>query len=139
MARRKESQQKAAMWEMMRGYLKENDISIKDGTDASAVMRDIMSVFLEVVLDEELGYSKYECRNKDMDNSRNVDSKKTVHTSYRDMEMAVPRERNGEYEPYLIRKYQNTVPQDMYKNFYVHQFSLAFFLFRSAAAIAELL
>ena len=49
MARRKESQQKAAMWEMMRGYLKENDISIKDGTDVNAVMRDMMSVLLEGV------------------------------------------------------------------------------------------
>ena len=54
MARRKESPQKAAMRKMMRGYLKENDISIKDGTDVNAVMRDIVSVLLEGVLDEEL-------------------------------------------------------------------------------------
>ena len=33
MARRKDSPQKAAMREMMRDYLKNNDISIKDGTD----------------------------------------------------------------------------------------------------------
>ena len=32
MARRKDSPQKAAMREMMRDYLKNNDISIKDGT-----------------------------------------------------------------------------------------------------------
>lgn len=37
MARRKESPQKAAMREMMRGYLKENDISIKNGTDVNAL------------------------------------------------------------------------------------------------------
>ena len=30
-----------------------------------------------------------------------------------DMEIAVPRDRNGEYEPRLIKKYQNTVTQDM--------------------------
>ncbi len=51
---------------MMRGYLKENDVSIKDGTDVNAVMRDMMSVLLEGVpdqeLDEELGYSKYDLR-----------------------------------------------------------------------------
>ena len=51
MARKNESPQKAAMREMMRGYLKENDISIKDGTDVNAVMRDMMSVLLEGVLD----------------------------------------------------------------------------------------
>ncbi len=83
MARRKESPHKAAMREMMRGYLKENDISIKDGTDVNAVMRDMMSVLLQGVLDEELdeglGYSKYDYRNKDTDNSRNGHSKKHAH------------------------------------------------------------
>ena len=54
MARKNESPQKAAMREMMHSYLKENDISIKNGTDVNAVMRDMMSVILEDVLDEEL-------------------------------------------------------------------------------------
>ena len=94
MARRKESPQKAAMREMMRGYLKENDISIKDGTDVNAIMRDMMSVLLEGVLDqeldEELGCAKYDYRNKETDNSRNGHFTKTMHTSYGDMEMAVP-------------------------------------------------
>ena len=80
-------------------------------------MRDMMSVLLEGVLDqeldEELGYSKYDYRNKETDNSRNGHSTKTMHTSYGDMEMAVPRDRNGDYEPQLIKKYQNTVTQDM--------------------------
>ena len=117
MARKNESPQKAAMREMMRSYLKENDISIKNGTDVNAVMRDMMSVILEDVLDEELdeelGYSKYDYRNKDTDNSRNGHSQKTMHTSYGDMDVAIPRDRNGEYEPQLIKKYQNTVTQDM--------------------------
>jgi putative transposase len=67
MARRKDSPQKAAMREMMRDYLKNNDISIKDGTDVNSIMRDMMSVLLEGALDEELdeelGYSKYDYRN----------------------------------------------------------------------------
>ena len=29
------------------------------------------------------------------------------------MDVAIPRDRNGEYEPQLIEKYQNTVTQDM--------------------------
>ena len=66
MARRKDSPQKAAMREMMRDYLKNNDISIKDGTDVNSIMRDMMSVLLEGALDEELdeelGYSKYDYR-----------------------------------------------------------------------------
>ena len=50
MARKNESPQKAAMREMMRSYLKDNDINIKNGTDVNAVMRDMMSVILEDVL-----------------------------------------------------------------------------------------
>ena len=87
MARRKnDTPQKAAIREMMQGYLKNNDISIKSGTDVNSIMRDVMSVLLEGALDEELneelGYSKYDYRNKDTDNSRNGHSKKTMHTSY---------------------------------------------------------
>ena len=105
------------MRKMMHSYLKENNINIKDGTDVNAVMRDMMSVILEDVLDqeldEELGYSKYDYRNKDTNNSRNGHSQKTLHTSYGDMDVAIPRDRNGKYEPQLIKKYQNTVTQDM--------------------------
>ena len=72
MARRKDSPQKAAIREMMRDYMKNNDISIKDGTDVNSIMRDMMSVLLEGALDEELdeelGYSKYDYRNKETDN-----------------------------------------------------------------------
>ena len=105
------------MREMMQGYLKENGISIKSGNDVNSIMRDMMSVLLEGALDEELneelGYSKYDYRNKETDNSRNGHSKKTMRTSYGDMDIAIPRDRKGAYEPQLIPKYQNTVTQDM--------------------------
>ncbi len=102
---------------MMQGYLKDNDISIKSGNDVNSIMRDMMSVLLEGALDEELneelGYSKYDYRNKETNNSRNGHSRKTMRTSYGDMDIAIPRDRKGEYEPQLIPKYQNTVTQDM--------------------------
>ena len=114
---RNESPQKQVMREMMQQYLKNNDIRIKDGQDVKSIMRDMMSVILEGAmdgeLDEELGYSKYDYKNKETDNSRNGHSSKNMHTSYGDMEIAVPRDRNGEYEPQVVKKYQNTVTQDM--------------------------
>lgn len=114
---RDESPQKQAMREMMQEYLKNNRIRVKDGHDVKSIMRDMMSVILEGAmdgeLDEELGYSKYDYRNKETDNSRNGHSSKTMHTSYGDMEINVPRDRNGEYEPQVVKKYQNSVTQDM--------------------------
>jgi transposase-like protein len=86
MARRKrnESPERQALREMITGYLKENPV--RNGNDVNAVMREMMSVVLEGALDgeldDELGYSKYDYRNKDTNNSRNGYSKKTMHTSY---------------------------------------------------------
>ena len=117
MAKKKDTPQKAMMREFMQSYLKENDVKIKDGTDVNSIMRDMMSVILEGALDEELeqelGYSKYDYRNKKTNNSRNGHSQKTMHTSYGDMQIDVPRDRNGEFEPQIIKKYQNTITQDM--------------------------
>lgn len=102
---------------MMSNYLKENDVHIKDGTDVNSIMRDMMSIILEGTLDaemnEELGYSRYDYKNKETDNSRNGYSKKTMHTSYGDMEIDVPRDRNGKFELQVIKKHQNTITQDM--------------------------
>jgi transposase-like protein len=36
-----------------------------------------------------------------------------MHTSYGDMDINVPRDRKGEFEPQVVKKYQNTVTQDM--------------------------
>ena len=114
---RNESPQKQAMREIMRNYLKNNDVHVKNGADVNSVMKDMMSVLLEGVLDEELdedlGYSKYDYHNKNTDNSRNGHSSKTMHTSYGDMDIAIPRDSKGTFEPQVIKKYQNTVTQDM--------------------------
>ena len=102
---------------MMGNYLKENNVKVKDGTDGNSIMRDMMSIILEGApdqkMDEELGYSKYDYRNKETDNSRNGHSQKIMHTSYGDMEIDIPRDRKGEFELQIVKKYQNTVTQDM--------------------------
>lgn len=101
----------------MASYLKENDIAVQDGNDVNSIMRDMMSIILEGTpdqeMEEELGYSKYDYRNKETDNTRNGHSQKTLHTSYGDMQIDIPRDRQGEFEPKIIKKYQNTVTQDM--------------------------
>ncbi len=89
---------------------------IKDSGDISSLMREMMSLVFEEALDgeleEELGYSRYDYKNKDTKNSRKGHSKK-MHTSYGDMELDIPRDRNGEFEPQIIQKHQDTLTQDM--------------------------
>ena len=64
---------------------------------------------LDAELESELGYSKYDYKNKDTDNSRNGYSQKTVQGSQGELEINVPRDRKGEYEPQLVKKHQTDV------------------------------
>lgn len=48
---------------------------------------------LDAELESELGYSKYDTRNKKTDNSRNGYSAKTVQGSMGEVEIDVPRDR----------------------------------------------
>ena len=68
---------------------------------------------LEGELDDELGYTKYDYRNKDGENSRNGYSKKTLKTSFGETEIKVPRDRDGEFEPQLVKKNQTTLTGDI--------------------------
>ena len=68
---------------------------------------------LEGELDDELGYTKYDYRNKESDNSRNGYSKKTLKTSFGETEIKVPRDRDGEFEPQLVKKNQTTLTGDI--------------------------
>ncbi|MGL5903460.1 MAG: transposase, partial [Cetobacterium sp.] len=61
----------------------------------------------------ELGYTKYNYRNKESNNSRNGYSSKKLKSSAGEIEVNVPRDRNGEYEPQVVKKYQNTIGQDL--------------------------
>lgn len=74
---------------------------------------EFMEGSLEAELDEELGYEPYNVKNKTIDNSRNGHSKKSLRTSMGKVEIDIPRDRNGDFEPQLIRKNQMSISQDM--------------------------
>lgn len=97
MVRKKDTLQKAALREIRGNCLKENNVNVKDRIDVNSIIRDMMSIILEGALDqemdEELGYFKFDYRNKEMYNSRNGHSQKTMHTSYGTMEIDIPRDR----------------------------------------------
>ncbi|MBP5580971.1 MAG: IS256 family transposase [Ruminococcus sp.] len=74
---------------------------------------EFMEGGLEAELDEELGYEPYDHKNKRTDNSRNGHSKKTLKTSMGNVEVDIPRDRNGEFEPQLLKKNQTSISTDM--------------------------
>ncbi len=61
-------------------------------------------------IEDELGYSKYDYKNKKTDNSRNGYSKKMLKSDVAgEFEVEIPRDRNSEYEPKLVKKHQKDV------------------------------
>lgn len=61
---------------------------------------------LEAEMDEHLGYEKHSAAGNNSGNSRNGYGKKTISSDYGECEIAVPRDRNGEFEPKIIEKRQ---------------------------------
>jgi len=93
------------------------DAGINDVAGVQDLFKEMVSIVLEngleAELDEELGYSKYDYRNKQTDNSRNGYSEKTMKTSFGDMDISVPRDRKGDFDPQLIKKQQTTLSGDI--------------------------
>lgn len=97
--------------DQLRALLKE--YKVKDAKDIQEVLKklfgDALQEMLEAEMDNSLGYSKYDFKNKETDNSRNGHSKKTVRSDYGELDLKVPRDRESDFEPNIVKKYQNDV------------------------------
>ena len=77
----------------------------KDLTDMRAMLTKVMvEAALSVELDEHLGYRKHE--QSSSENSRNGVTRKTVRTEDGQFELDTPRDRQGDFEPQLVKKHQ---------------------------------
>jgi transposase-like protein len=70
---------------------------------------------LEADLDMELGYEKHDVKNKTTCNSRNGTSKKTVISEYGEIDIDVPLDRNGEFDPVMLRSIRRASPASRIK------------------------
>ena len=115
MSRRKRSPEEQARREKIRELLQISGVSSME--DIHNLFKETIAEFMEngldAELDDELGYSKYDYRNKDTDNSRNGHSKKTLRTSFGGVDVSVPRDRKGEFDPQLLKKNQTSISQDV--------------------------
>ena len=97
--------------EQIRQIISQNDIS--SVADVYSLMKesfkDILQELMEAEMDVTLGYEKNQKGNLTTDNKRNGHSPKTIKSQYGEFQLDVPRDRNGEFEPKLIPKYQRDV------------------------------
>jgi putative transposase len=61
---------------------------------------------LEAEMDEHLGYEKHSVEGNNSGNSRNGYNYKTIISDYGSSEVAIPRDRNGKFEPGVLQRYQ---------------------------------
>jgi len=94
--------------EDLEAFAKEAAKSIKSPQDLTEFSQMLKKVAVEAALnaemDEHLGYEKHE--HSDGSNSRNGFSSKTVKTEDGTFELNTPRDRDGSFEPKLVKKHQ---------------------------------
>ena len=81
--------------------------------DVQAMLRDLLGdmlqEMLEAEMDDHLGYSKYDYKNKETDDSRNGYSPKTVVSSVGEIDLDIPRDRKAKFEPQIVQKHQTDI------------------------------
>jgi len=110
-------QQRRADRNNLRELMQQAGLQCESVEEVQDLFKDMVAMTLEggleAELDEELGYSKYDYRNKQTDNSRNGHSGKTVKSSLGEIELSVPRDRKGEFDPQIVKKNQTTLSGDI--------------------------
>jgi|SRR5579883_634386 transposase-like protein len=88
--------------------------SLSDLTGSNGVIQELIKGTVERILKAEqeahLGYEPYKKGALDTDNSRNGFSKKTMKTSSGEVEIEIPRDRKGTFDPQFVQKHQSFDP-----------------------------
>lgn len=106
---RKRTPEEAARRELIRELLSKANVTGME--DIQTLFKETIAEFLEDSLDAELeetlGYGKYDhAARTEMGttNSRNGHSRKTLKTSAGKIDINIPRDRNGEFDPRILPK-----------------------------------
>lgn len=88
---------------------------VKTEKDLSALTSELVKLTVEAALGAEmenhLGYSKHDCAGAGSGNSRNGYSSKTLKGDHGEVDIAVPRDRNSDFDPVIVGKRQTRLTQ----------------------------
>jgi len=93
--------------ELLKDYKSPEDLLGKDGI-LKQLQKAVIEKALEAEMTHHLGYLKHQRPESAPDNSRNGKSKKSLRTDSGQLEVAIPRDRNSQFEPKLIAKHQRS-------------------------------
>ncbi len=83
-----------------------NDLMGKDGA-IKKLMKASLESMLEAEMTEHLGYEKHSPVGKKSGNSRNGKYPKTVIADNGPIDLEIPRDRNGEFDPVVVKKHES--------------------------------
>ena len=73
------------------------------------MLKGVIENILQAELEQHVGHAKHAKKEGGFANSRNGYTEKTVRSSVGEVELVVPRDRNGSFEPQVVKKYQKDV------------------------------
>ncbi len=96
-------------------WLRENNLKTGKSIEQAfiAEIKDVLQEALEEEMTNTLGYSKYDWKNKNTDNSRNGHSRKTVKSQLGEIDLKIPRDTNGEFEPIIVKRHERTISSEL--------------------------
>ena len=96
---------KEVLDELLKEYKGPDDFYGQDGL-IKQLSKALIERAMQTELTEQLGYEKSKAGEKETENRRNGASSKTLRTDQGPMEIEIPRDRNGDYEPLIVPKHQ---------------------------------
>ena len=84
------------------------DLFGKNGL-AKELIGNMVTYMMEKELEAKLGYEKHGNPDEEQENRRNGYNTKTVRSSNGDIRLKTPRDRDGEFEPILVKKYEKDI------------------------------
>ena len=113
MARRRRERMSEGKKNIIAGLIQE--YNIKSAEDIQEALKDLLGgtiqEMMEAELDEHLGYDEYE--RSDNPDYRNGVKHKKLRSSYGKIPIDVPQDRDGDFEPQLVKKNQTTLTGDI--------------------------
>ena len=91
--------------ELLAGYSKPEDLTGPEGL-LKQLTGALVERALEAELSDHLGYDQHAVEGRGSGNSRNGSGAKTLQTEQGPVPIEVPRDRNGTFEPQLVKKHQ---------------------------------
>jgi putative transposase len=105
-----ESPDEALAQELVERARSEGTALVGPGGLLTGLTKSVLETALEAELDEHLGYPKHAVAGNNSGNSRNGTRAKTVLTDVGPVEIEVPRDREGSFEPQIVAKRQRRLP-----------------------------